>query len=86
MIAYTIFGTNDLPRAAAFYDELLAVMGAQRAIDAPRMIAWGNNPAAPMFAVATTGIWVASTMAVAVPWAGRLFTIALHPSISTVAL
>jgi len=53
MIAYTIFGTNDLPRAAAFYDELLAEMGAQRAIDAPRMIAWGNNPAAPMFAVAT---------------------------------
>lgn len=53
MIAYTIFGTNDLPRAATFYDELLAVMGAQRAIDAPRMIAWGNNPGAPMFAVAT---------------------------------
>lgn len=39
-----------------------------------------------MFTVATTGIWVASTVAVAVPWADRLFTIALHPSISTVAL
>ncbi|MFS1701227.1 VOC family protein [Aestuariibacter sp. GS-14] len=53
MIAYTIFGTNDLARAGAFYDELLSIMGAQRAIDAPRMIAWGNNPSAPMFAVAT---------------------------------
>ena len=53
MIAYTIVGTNNIEKAAAFYDELLSLAGAQRAIDAPRMIAWGNNPAAPMFAIAT---------------------------------
>ncbi len=53
MIAYTIFGTNDLAGAASFYDELLAIVGAQRAIDSPRMIAWANNPNAPMFAIAT---------------------------------
>ena len=53
MIAYTIVGTNNIEKAAAFYDELLSLAGAQRAIDAPLMIAWGNNPAAPMFAIAT---------------------------------
>jgi hypothetical protein len=26
MIGYIVLGTNDLPRAAAFYDELLAAM------------------------------------------------------------
>ena len=33
MIGYVTLGTNDLPRAAAFYDSLLAVIGA--------LLAWG---------------------------------------------
>lgn len=53
MIAYTIFGTNDIERAATFYDELFSLVGAQRAIDSPRMIAWANDPTRPMFAIAT---------------------------------
>ena len=30
MIGYVTLGTNDLPRAAAFYDKLLAEIGAKR--------------------------------------------------------
>ena len=29
MIGYVTVGTNDLPRAAAFYDQLLALLGAR---------------------------------------------------------
>ena len=34
MIGYVTLGTNDLPRAAAFYDELLGCLGATRLMDA----------------------------------------------------
>lgn len=41
MIGYVTLGTNDLPRAAAFYDALLAEIGAKRLYDFDRGIAWG---------------------------------------------
>jgi len=41
MIGYVTLGTNDLPRAAAFYDELLKEVGARRLWEFPRGIAWG---------------------------------------------
>ncbi len=41
MIGYATLGTNDLPRAAAFYDALLAEIGAKRLMDFGRGIAWG---------------------------------------------
>ncbi|QKS28868.1 VOC family protein [Accumulibacter sp.] len=41
MIGYVTLGTNDLPRAAAFYDELLKDVGARRLWEFPRGIAWG---------------------------------------------
>lgn len=41
MIGYVTLGTNDLPRAAAFYDALLAQIGAKRLWDFGRGIAWG---------------------------------------------
>lgn len=41
MIGYTTLGTNDLPRAAAFYDELFAVIGGKRIMDFGRGCAWG---------------------------------------------
>jgi len=45
MLAYTTLGTNDLPRAAAFYDALLAEIGAKRFMEEPDyFIAWGNSP------------------------------------------
>lgn len=52
MIGYTTLGTNDMTRAAAFYDPLLAELGAKRLMDmAPHMIAWGTSFAQPMVAV-----------------------------------
>ena len=41
MIGYVTLGTNDLPRAAAFYDALLEEIGAKRLMDFGRGIAWG---------------------------------------------
>ena len=41
MIGYVCFGTNDLPRAAAFYDPLLAELGAKRLWEMPNGIGWG---------------------------------------------
>jgi catechol 2,3-dioxygenase-like lactoylglutathione lyase family enzyme len=44
MIAYTTLGTNDLSRAAAFYDELLALIGGKREMEQPGyFIAYGNG-------------------------------------------
>jgi predicted lactoylglutathione lyase len=51
MIGYTTLGTNDLPRAAAFYDELFAVIGVKRTMDFGRGIAWGRSMSEPGFAV-----------------------------------
>lgn len=48
MLAYTTFGTNDLPRAAAFYDEVLAEIGARRMMEEPdHFIAWTNDKDRP---------------------------------------
>ena len=42
MIGYVTLGTNDLTRAAAFYDALAAEMGVGRMMDFPNFIAWGK--------------------------------------------
>ncbi|MGZ8982235.1 MAG: VOC family protein, partial [Burkholderiaceae bacterium] len=41
MIGYVTLGTNDLPRAAAFYDALFAEIGAKRLLELPRGLMWG---------------------------------------------
>jgi predicted lactoylglutathione lyase len=51
MIGYTTFGTNDLARAGAFYDALLAELGAKRAMEMDRFIAWAVAPNTPMVSV-----------------------------------
>ena len=43
MLAYTTIGTNDLPRAAVFYDQLLSLIGAKRFMENERFIAWGSS-------------------------------------------
>lgn len=43
MLAYATIGTNDLPRAAVFYDQLLALIGAQRFMENEQFIAWGSS-------------------------------------------
>ncbi len=51
MIGYVTLGTNDLERAATFYDALLGELGAKRAMENERMIIWATQPGAPMLAV-----------------------------------
>lgn len=53
MISYVTLGTNDLERASAFYDALLAEMGASRMMQNERMVLWATQPGAPMLAVCT---------------------------------
>ena len=53
MIGYVMIGTNDLPRAAAFYDALLAEIGGRRMMDFGTRIAWGVSPDRPMLGVGT---------------------------------
>ena len=51
MIGYVTLGTNDLPRAAKFYDALLAEIGASRFMEDERFIAWGVSPTQPSLGV-----------------------------------
>jgi len=51
MIGYVTLGTNDMPRAAHFYDELFSVVGGKRTMETEKFIAWGNDPKAPMLFV-----------------------------------
>jgi len=41
MIAYVTLGTNDLPRAIAFYEKLLGSLGAKRVWASETGVAWG---------------------------------------------
>lgn len=51
MIGYALVGTNDVPRAAAFYDALLAEIGAQRMMEYDRGVAWSVHPDRPGFGI-----------------------------------
>lgn len=42
MIGYVTVGTNDLSRAAKFYDALAAEMGTERMMEFDTFIAWGT--------------------------------------------
>ena len=54
MIGYVTLGTNDLDRAVAFYDELLALIGAQRFMGHEGQFqAWAVSPDKPALSVTT---------------------------------
>ncbi len=53
MIGYVTVGTNDLPRAAAFYDAVLAELGAKRLLELPRGLMWGVSWDKPSLGVLT---------------------------------
>ena len=42
MIGYVTLGTNELPRAASFYDAVAKAMGYGRMMEEGEFIAWGN--------------------------------------------
>jgi predicted lactoylglutathione lyase len=47
MIGYVTLGTNDFPKAAAFYDALLAELGAKRVMETDKFVLWSaamNRP------------------------------------------
>lgn len=51
MIGYVTLGTNDLPRAAAYYDALLDELGAKRLMETERYIFWGVSMQQPSLCV-----------------------------------
>lgn len=51
MIGYITLGTNDIEKAAAFYDELLKGMNASRVMDSERFVVWSNGAGKPMFSI-----------------------------------
>lgn|SRR5210317_777891 len=55
MIGYVVLGTNNLSRAATFYDALLGEIGLTRQMDfGERGYAWGENMDAVMLCIMTT--------------------------------
>ncbi len=51
MIGYVTLGTNDLERAAGFYDELLSLIGAGRFMEEDTFVAWAVSPGQPGLSV-----------------------------------
>ncbi len=51
MIGYITLGTNDIEKAAAYYDELFGSIGVGRLMESDRFIAWGANMKQPGFSV-----------------------------------
>ena len=51
MIGYVTLGTNNIERAAAFYDALLQELNASRLMETPRFIAWAVVPGEPMISI-----------------------------------
>ena len=43
MLAYVTVGTNDLPKAIAFYEKLLSSLGAKRVWEGDQGVAWGTG-------------------------------------------
>ncbi|MCK5379253.1 MAG: VOC family protein [Acidobacteria bacterium] len=51
MIGYVTLGTNDIEKAAGFYDQLLGVIGAGRFMETETFIAWAVAPGKPAVSV-----------------------------------
>jgi len=49
MIGYVCIGCDDPPRAAKFYDEVFAVIGAKRQGENERYISWAQSPEGASF-------------------------------------
>ena len=51
MIGYVTLGTNNHDKAAAFYDALLAEIGAGRFMESDNFIAWAVSPGKPALSI-----------------------------------
>lgn len=53
MIGYVTLGSNDIAKAADFYDQLLSIIGATRFMESEKFIAWSVSPKSPALSVTT---------------------------------
>lgn len=51
MIGYITLGTNNIEKACAFYDELLATIGAKRFLEGDNFAAWSQSAESPGISV-----------------------------------
>jgi catechol 2,3-dioxygenase-like lactoylglutathione lyase family enzyme len=51
MIGYVTLGTDNIPRAAGFYDALLGEIGAKRWMEGETFIAWAVSPTQPSLGI-----------------------------------
>jgi predicted lactoylglutathione lyase len=51
MVGYTTFGSNDLQKAIAFFDELLGEFGAKQVMNLERLVIYGKELGNGMFAI-----------------------------------
>ena len=51
MIGYTTLGTNDIQKAAGYYDALFGSIGVGRLMEGEKFIAWGPNMTQPGFSI-----------------------------------
>lgn len=51
MIGYVMVGTNNLDRAAKFYDAVLGELGGERGMASEKYVGWAASPQGPMFMV-----------------------------------
>lgn len=51
MIGYALLGSNDVPRAAAFYDAILGLLGAKRFMETDHEVIWAASMDKPAFGV-----------------------------------
>jgi len=51
MIGYVTLGSNDVAKAADFYDELLSIIGAKRSMESEKFVAWSVSPKSPALSV-----------------------------------
>jgi len=52
MIGYVTLGTKDMAKAGAFYDALLALVGATRMMNTERFVAWSAEPTGVALSIA----------------------------------
>lgn len=52
MIGYVTLGTNNMEKAAGFYDALFGSIGAERIMEMDSFIAWGTSMQAPGLSIA----------------------------------
>ncbi len=53
MIGYVTLGSNDVAKAADFYDQLLSIIGATRFMESEKFVAWSVSPKSPALSVTT---------------------------------